>query len=143
MAAYVSICDSSDCRISVEGRLATCPQCGRPMRHRRQAQPRGCILLAVGLLLTLMMGAVTFYLAPLMLRPGEEMDGTSFEGTLAQAVVVLVLFALLIGFGVTAMLGGLYEIVSGRQHAHFLRWMLLLFSLVILAGLSVQVALSL
>jgi hypothetical protein len=143
MAAYVSICDSPDCRISIEGRLQSCPQCGRPMRHRRQAQPRGCILLFVGLFLTLMMASVTFYLVPLMLRPGEEMDGTSFEGTAVQALFVLALFALLIGFGLTAMLGGLYEIATGKQHPHFLRWMLLFFALVLAGGLLVQVALSL
>lgn len=142
MAAYVSICDSPDCRISVEGKLPSCPQCGRPMRHRRQAQPRGCILLFVGLFLTLMMGTVSYYTVPLMLRPGDETGGMSFEGTTAQAVFALTLFAVLIGFGVAAMLGGLHEIRTGRQHPRFLRWMLLFFSLFILAGLLLQIVLS-
>jgi len=142
MAAYVSICDAPNCRISIEGKLARCPKCAGPVRHVRQAQPRGWVLLIVGLLLVLMMGAVTFYTAPLMLRPGEETGGSRFDGTAGQALLILGLFALLIGFGLAAVLGGLHEIVTGRQHPVFLRVMFLTFVLLMVAGLVIRIALS-
>jgi hypothetical protein len=89
------------------------------------------VLLIVGLFLTLMMAAVAFYTAPLMLA-GQE-DGWRFDGTPGQAITILILFALLIGFGLAAALGGLYEILTGRQHPAFLRAIFLLFAALMLA----------
>ena len=135
---HVSICDAPSCRISVDGKLPQCPQCGGPVRYVRQAQPRGWVLLILGLFLLLMMAAVAYYTVPMMLRPGEESGGTRFDGTVGQALLVLGLFALLIGFGLAAALGGVHEIVTGRQHPVFLRIMYGIFMLLILSALMAK-----
>ena len=108
----------------------------------RQAQPRGCVLLAVGLFLVLMMAAVCYYTVPLMLRPGEEVGGSMFEGSPVQATMILALFALLIGFGLVAAAGGLHEIVTGRQHPAFLRAAFLVLAALMLGAVIVPVVLA-
>ncbi|WP_129794251.1 hypothetical protein [Sphingosinicella sp. CPCC 101087] len=133
--AHVSICDAAGCRITVDGRLPHCPKCGGPVRHARQVQPRGWVLLIVGLFLTVLMAAVTFYTAPTMLA-GQE-NGWRFDGTPAQATMILILFALVIGFGLGAAIGGLYEILTGQQHPAFLRAIFLLFTALMLAALAI------
>ena len=142
MALHVSICDAPSCRISIDGKLERCPKCGGPVRHVRQAQPRGWVVLIVGLFLVLMMAAVCYYTVPLMLRPGEEVGGTSFEGNMAQAMVVLGIFALLIGFGLAAAGGGIHEIVTGRNHPPFLRGVFLIFAGLMIGAVILPIVLG-
>ena len=137
MPLHVSICDAPSCRISVDGKLEQCPKCGGPVRHVRQSQPRGCVLLVIGLILVLMMASVCYYTVPMMLRPGEETGGSTFEGSPVQALVVLALFALVMGFGLAAAVGGLYEILTGRQHPFFLRAIFLIFTALMVAAVIV------
>jgi hypothetical protein len=137
--ADLSTCDAPTCAFTVEGSLAVCPKCGGPMRAVRESRLRGWALLLLGLLLVGMMGAITFYMAPALMRPGEEADGNSFTGTAQQARLILYLFWALIGFGAVTTANGLYQIATGRQHWAFVALTLLVFaSLAILVIVSMQ-----
>lgn len=76
---------------------------------------RGWVLVAVGLFLMLFMAAIAWNLAPIMLSPGVEVDGTRFTGTAAQGQIFLGLFALVALFGAMAAANGLWMIATGRR----------------------------
>lgn len=139
MAVHVSICDAPSCRIAVEGRLDRCPNCGGAVRHVRQAQPRAWVLIIIGAILLLMMSAVAYYMVPLMLRPGEEVGGASFDGNALEAATISAFFALLIAFGLTVMLGGVHELRTGRQHHAFLRFALTMFAAIMIGATILQI----
>jgi hypothetical protein len=80
---------------------------------------RGWILLAAGLFLVLLMGAITIGVAPAMLDPGVETGGTTFTGSDEQAQVFLGLFALVILFGALCIVNGLYMIATGARSRVF------------------------
>lgn len=86
------------------------------MRTSKQVRLLGFAQLVLGLFLIGFMGAITFYLAPLMLNPAAADAGTSFTGTSAQAKIILILFGLVMAFGAGSGLSGLWQIVTGRRN---------------------------
>ena len=135
--ADLSTCNAPTCAFTVEGSLSICQKCGGPMRAVRESRLRGWALLLLGLLLVGMMGAITLYMAPALMRPGEEAGGNTFTGTAQQARLILYLFWALIGFGAVTAANGLYQIVTGRQH-----WAFVALTLLVFAGLAILVIVS-
>lgn len=80
---------------------------------------RGWVLVMVGLFLVLLLGAVTWTMAPTMLNPGVEIDGSTFTGTAREAETFLSLFALVILFGILCAVNGAYMLATGRQSRAF------------------------
>lgn len=119
--ANLSVCESPTCAITVEGGAAICPKCGGPMREIRESKARAWILIVIGLFLILLMGGITLAMAPMLLNPGVASDGgSSFDGTAEQARMVLALFLVVIGFGVSSTLNGIYMLKTGRQSRAFI-----------------------
>ncbi len=110
-----SICLAPSCRTKVEGTVPTCPNCGGRMRTPRGVKVAGGGLLACGLFLMGMMGYLTYLLSPTMLHPGEEIGGTTFNGTVEQARTILTLFGTVGAFGVGAAFYGLFMLFTGRR----------------------------
>ena len=135
--ADLSTCNAPTCAYTVEGMLATCPKCGGPMRQVRESRVRGWALLLLGLFLMLMMGAITWNMAPALLHAGEQAGGNTFTGTADQARLILYLFWALIAFGAVTTLNGLYQIATGRQH-----WAFIALTLLVFAGLILLVIVS-
>ena len=89
------------------------------MRAVRESRARGWALLVIGLFLIGMMGAISWNMAPSLMRPGVEIDGGTWTGTAEQARMVLGLFALLIAFGFASAANGAFQIATGRQSKIF------------------------
>lgn len=132
-----SVCIDPKCAELVEGRAATCPKCGGPMRSVGESPGWGILLLVIGLILLGLMGPITWALLPSLLRPGEVLgEGGSFTGTAEQARMVLILFGLLLAFGLMAVLNGIYMIVTRRQSWVFIIGTLALAGLILFAGFA-------
>src|SRR4030095_5230973 len=114
-----SICQSDSCKAWADGSVAVCPRCGGPMSFQKGSTLRGWVLLFLGLFLVPMLGASTWDVAPSMLHPGKEVDGSTFNGTAEQARLFLGLFALVIAFGLTTAIHGVIIIATGRQSRVF------------------------
>jgi ABC-type Na+ efflux pump permease subunit len=76
---------------------------------------RGRVLVAVGLFLVLSMGAIAWNLAPIMVSPGVEVDGSTFAGTAAQGQIFLGLFGLVGLFGAMTVANGAWMMATGRR----------------------------
>lgn len=132
-----STCLNDDCKAWADGSVAVCPRCGGPMRFEKGSTVRGWVLLLIGLFLVLLMGAITWNLAPTMLHPGKEVDGGTFTGTAEEARMFLGLFALVIAFGLMAAINGVFIIATGRQSRVFT--ILSLVAAAVLVGISIAV----
>lgn len=117
--AETSTCLSPACGITVEGGFKQCPECGWAMRSPRNIRVRGWVLVVIGLFLTLFMGAIAWYVAPMMLHPGKEIDGTTFTGKPGDAEFAFAIFGLVILFGLLSVANGAWMIVKGRQNRAF------------------------
>lgn len=90
---------------------------------------RGRVLVGVGLFLVLFMAAIAWNLAPIMLSPGVEIDGTSFTGTEAQGQIFLGLFGVVGLFGAICVANGVWMMATGQRSPRGTR----LFMIVLLA----------
>jgi hypothetical protein len=83
----------------------------------KQVRWRGWVLVVLGLLLVVLMGVVTLNVAPNMLHPGvPASDRSVYNGTKEEAQQVLGLFGLVILFGITCIVSGIWQIKSGRHN---------------------------
>ena len=116
----LSTCNSPTCAVTVDGFVETCPKCGGPMRAIRENQIRAWVLIFCGVILIVMMGAITLFTAPMMMNPGDQLDGSSWEGTREQGQVALALFGVVILFGFASLANGIYQLKTGRQSKGFM-----------------------
>ena len=110
-----STCFSLTCGHVVPGSVATCPKCGSKMRTSKTIRILGGLMLACGLLLIGLMGTITLNIAPQMLHPGQEIGGSTWNGTAEQGRMALTLFSMVIAFGLVATLTGLWQIATGQR----------------------------
>jgi len=120
-----------------------CPRCGRPLLTTKRVRVLGWVQFAMGLFLVGLMGAITYNVAPMMLQPGVETAGGSrFTGTAGQALVILGLFGLVIIFGLTSMVSGLYQVKTGRRNKMIFVFMLAVFGVLMVAAWLIQAGLG-
>ncbi len=120
------------CGTATRESAGQCAGCGERWRPKKQVRSLGWLQLLMGLFLVALMGTITYNLAPLMLQAGARENGARFTGTPAQAQLILGLFGLVIAFGLTSMLSGLWHIKTGRRN----RWIfILMLGLVAVLGL--------
>jgi hypothetical protein len=129
-----SACNDPTCATMVEGRVGVCPTCGGAMRSVGESPIRGIVLLVIGLFLLAVMGTITSWMAPMLTRPGVEIDGGSFDGTAEQGRMILGLFGLILLFGLVAAVNGLFMIVTRRQSTAFVFVTLGLAALIVVVG---------
>ena len=110
---------------------STCPRCGGGMMTRRWARRLGWPLVACGLFITAVIGAVIFYTAPLLLHPGRTIDGSRFTGDRATAVAILGIFAVVLAFGLTATAYGAWQVKTGKRDRRVMTAMLVLWTILI------------
>lgn len=131
----------SKCNYSGSDDVVKCPQCGSWMPRAQGIRRRGWLLIVIGFLLVMMMGAITLMVAPTMLS-GTSSTGAKFTGTPEQAFLILGLFGVVIIFGLTSIASGLWQIVTGRRSIWIVVLILGLTFLLIVAGAAVRSALD-
>ena len=120
MAAY-TVCRNPKCATLIEGKVDVCPKCGGTMKIVGESPWRGIVLVMCGLIMTIMMGVITWNLYPSLTNPGVRMpDGGSWTGDAESARMVLLLFYALIAFGVVALANGIYMLVTRQQTKTFM-----------------------
>lgn len=111
-----------------------CPQCGGGMQTRRWSRRFGWGMLACGLFITVLIGAVLYYTAPMLLRPGVSTGGARFSGTPGQALFVFAILGVVGVFGVTALLYGVWQIRTGRANLKIAGFLAGIFALLLLVA---------
>lgn len=96
------------------------------------------MLVAVGLFLVLFMAAIAWNLAPIMMSPGVEVDGSTFTGTEVQGQIFLGLFALVGLFGAMAAANGIWMMATGRRSPTGTRLFMILFLALFALGWAIR-----
>lgn len=92
------------------------------MQTTKRIRFLGVVLTLIGLFLVGLMGTIAYDQAPMLLNPGSaSRSGSRFTGTPEQGQKMLLLFAAVIGFGLMSIVGGLWQIVTGRRN----KWMVI------------------
>jgi len=112
--------------------MSHCPKCGAGLQSRRWARRFGKVLFVLGLFITGVMGTILYYQVPFMLQPGVTINGTTFRGTRAQGLLFLGIMLIVFGFGVAAMVYGVWQ---GRTGGRSQRVVYALVSVVVLLTL--------
>lgn len=120
MAEAVSrkwVCQAWHCGEVYEGADRFCPTCRNVAVPQKRIRRAGAVLIVVGILLVGMMAALVWFLGPMLLAAGQEMEGgASFSGTENDARVILALFGTLALFGLGAIVAGYFQLRHGRQN---------------------------
>ena len=85
------------------------------MRPPHVVRRLGWVLVAVGVFLVGLVGALTYKFAPTLLHPGAYLGESRFSGTAAQGGHVVWLFGTIIAFGLVQMVIGVFQIWTGRN----------------------------
>lgn len=129
-----STCTKMSCRTETEGLVPKCPVCGSRTLTSRRVRILGWLLVACGIILVGMMGAIMWFLSPSLSHPGQEINGQTFNGTTEQANFVLQLFWLVAVFGVLSLVNGIWQIAKGKRNIVFMIATLLLAGLIYFTG---------
>jgi hypothetical protein len=124
--AAKSVCQSPRCATVFDGLEAKCPMCGYRAVPQKRIRMLGWLLIGCGLLLLGIMIPVCVAIVPSMMQPGAEVGGTSFTGSESDASSALVIFAMVIAFGLAALASGTYQVRYGRQNWFLVIGMLVL-----------------
>jgi hypothetical protein len=112
-----------------------CPKCGTTLQSRRWSRRFGFILAICGLIICGIMGFVLKEVGPSLLNPGVSSGGTRFSGTPAQARMVLAIFGAVVAFGLTALVYGFWQMLTGRRSKRVIYFVVALAALLVLLAL--------
>jgi hypothetical protein len=91
-----------------------CERCGMGLQSRRWSRRFGALLVACGLILTGLMGAVLRFVGPILYDVVVDGASARFTGSRTQAAVVLTLLAGVFLFGALCLGYGAWQMVTGR-----------------------------
>ena len=121
-----SVCQSPRCAAVFDGLDAKCPTCGYRAVPQKRIRMLGWLLIGCGVLLLGIMIPVCIAIVPSMMQPGTETGGSTFTGSESDASSALVIFAMVIAFGLAALASGTYQVRYGRQNWFLVIGMLVL-----------------
>ena len=135
----ISTCTNKACKTVTPGNHKRCPVCGKPAVSSAKIRVIGWLNVVIGVFLIGLMSSIWLHLAPAMAHAGQRAaDGTSFHGNTSQVRFVQQLFALVILFGVVALVSGIDAIRRGRRNMILYGIMIALFALLIVQALRSQ-----
>jgi len=109
------------CGYETADAVRKCPTCGRGMLSTKQVRRLGFVQVLIGLFLAGFVGIIIYNIAPSMLKPEvPDASGSRFTGTREQGQMVLVLLGLIIMFGFTSLVNGVWQIATGKRN----KWIL-------------------
>lgn len=113
---------------------SACPQCGATMQSRRWARRFGAALIVLGGMIATVMGVVLQWMWPRLAHPGVNVGGSRFDGSPAEATLVVAILAAVFGFGALAFGYGVFQLATGKRNLRVVQVMLgLVAALVVLA----------
>ncbi len=118
-------CQDATCGRTIDTKSDTCPKCGGPMKKIGESPLRAWAAIICGVILVLLMGAITWNLGPDLHQAIATGSAENFTGTAEQAQAILHLFYAVIALGVLSLASGTYMLVTGSQHRIFIILMVL------------------
>lgn len=100
--------------------VSKCPKCGRGLLSTKQVRRLGWVQVFLGVFLAGFIAIIPYNIAPTMLEPDvPDANGSRFTGTWEQGRMVLALLGLIVVFGLTSFVNGVWQIATGRRNKGF------------------------
>ena len=126
------------CGFETHRLVSACPQCGATMQSRRWSRRFGAVLTLLGALLTVGMIVIIRVLLPTLMHAGHQVGYSRFNGSPAQALLVLAVLGAVLVFGLTALSYGLFQVITGRRALWPAKLLLWLFGGLYAVGLGID-----
>jgi hypothetical protein len=112
-----------------------CAQCGSTMQSRRWSRRFGWVIVVLSFLLTAGMLVLLYLMVPSLLHPGQEAGGMTFQGSRANAAVILALLCAVFVFSAGMLWYGVFQVRTGKRHRRAVRTMIGLVAVAAVVGL--------
>jgi uncharacterized paraquat-inducible protein A len=116
-----------------------CPRCGHLLRTARQVRRLGWVLAAMGLFLVLFMTGIMILIANIMARTGKPGSTESFSGGPLEAAMIFAVLGLVWVFGLTGLVGGIWQIKHGKRNRKLIRIILWLGAAFLVIATLIQI----
>ena len=128
------ILSCAKCSFETSESLSRCPNCGGRLQSAKKVRVLGWLLLLIGTALVIFMGALGLYLGQIITRSGDSTSTTRFTGGPQNVMLIVVIFGLVISFGIASMAGGIWQIIYGKPNR------ILMVAMFLVAGILVAIA---
>ena len=108
------------CSFETTETLARCPSCGSRLQSAKKVRTLGWLLVVLGTFLVLFMGTLGIYLGSIISNSDEPGATTRFTGGPQDVMFIVVIFGLVISFGLASIGGGIWQIKYGKPNRKLL-----------------------
>lgn len=127
------------CKFEGVSESPKCPRCGGLLRSKTSVRVRGGLMIVLGGMLMVMMGALAMW----AVNANRDIHGAGarFTGTPGQFRMILGLFGLIFVFGLASVVAGLWQLIFGRRQLILMWAAIALGVLLVIGGIVVYSAL--
>ena len=111
-----SILSCPKCSFETSEALPRCPSCGSRLQSAKKVRILGGLLLVIGTFLVLFMSVLGVYLGSIISNSNDPGATTRFTGGPQDVMFIVVIFGLVISFGLASIAGGIWQIIYGKPN---------------------------
>ena len=104
------------CSFETSEAVSRCPNCGSRVQSAKKVRILGGLLLVIGTFLVLSMSILGLYLGSLISNSNDPEATTRFTGGPQDVMFIVVIFGLVISFGLASIAGGIWQIIYGKPN---------------------------
>ena len=104
------------CSFETSEALPRCPSCGSRLQSAKKVRILGGVLVVIGTSLVLFMTGLGIYLGTIISNSNEPGATTTFTGGPQDVMLIVVIFGLVISFGLASIGGGLWQLIYGKPN---------------------------
>ncbi|HKO43485.1 MAG TPA: hypothetical protein VJU84_09350 [Pyrinomonadaceae bacterium] len=93
-----------------------CPNCGSRLQSAKKVRILGGLLLVIGTFLVVFMSILGVYLGSIISNSNDPGATTRFTGGPQDVMFIVVIFGLVIAFGLASIAGGIWQIIYGKPN---------------------------
>ena len=110
------ILSCAKCSFETSETLPRCPSCGSRLQSAKKVRILGGLLLLIGTFLVLFMSILGVYLGSIISNSTDPESTTRFTGGPQDVMFIVVIFGLVISFGLASIAGGIWQIIYGKPN---------------------------
>ena len=104
------------CSFETSEAVSRCPSCGSRLQSAKKVRILGGVLVVIGTSLVLFMTGLGIYLGTMISNSNEPGATTRFTGGPQDVMLIVVIFGLVISFGLASIGGGLWQLIYGKPN---------------------------
>lgn len=104
------------CSFETSESVSRCPSCGSRVQSAKKVRILGGLLLVIGTFLVLFMTGLGIYLGSIISNSDDPSATTRFTGDPQDVMLIVVIFGLVISFGLASIGSGIWQLIYGKPN---------------------------